>query len=84
MVQLSINKINQGENMKQIQSVILLSSLLILSIFSAGRGLLYDCEVAERFEKLLNIFNPEMCFKYIPTKSDVFELSLISAPLRLE
>ena len=47
MVQLSINKINQGENMKQIQSVILLSSLLILSIFSAGRGLLYDCEAAE-------------------------------------
>ena len=44
MVQLSINKINQGENMKQIQSV---SSLLILSIFSAGRGLLYDCEAAE-------------------------------------
>ncbi|SVD55665.1 uncharacterized protein METZ01_LOCUS408519, partial [marine metagenome] len=30
--------------MKQIQSEILLSSILILSIFSAGCGLLYDCE----------------------------------------
>jgi len=46
MVQLSINKINQGETMKQIQSVILLSSLLILSMFFAGCEV-YDCEAAE-------------------------------------
>ena len=46
MVQLNINKINQGENMKQIQSVILLSSLLMLSMFFAGCEV-YDCEAAE-------------------------------------
>ena len=46
MVQLSINKINQGETMKQIQSVILLSSLLMLSMFFAGCEV-YDCEAAE-------------------------------------
>jgi hypothetical protein len=46
MIQLSINKINQGENMKQTQKIILLSSTLAFMIFTTGCEI-YDCEAAE-------------------------------------